>query len=271
MPIACAAIPILPESSVPRATPSPLPSSPSRSSSGTKTLSSSTSSVVAEMTPIFLACLPKEMPSASIPTTKAVTPSGARAKTTIAPATLPFVTTDTVATIDSLGAGVYRGGVGTGLRLGEGEAPDLLSASEAWHPPRFLFFVTVHHDGQRPGARVDREGDSGTGVGAADLLQEKHVGQKVRPRAAVLLRHAQPHKAHLGQLLERLRREPILPVQFAGKRRHLPVGELRCSFFYLPLLLAEFKVHKPSVRKCLGLTTHKDDSTSSPYLAPSPR
>ncbi len=40
---------------VPKATRRPLPSSPSLSSSGTNTLSSRTSSVVAEITPIFVA------------------------------------------------------------------------------------------------------------------------------------------------------------------------------------------------------------------------
>src|SRR5215217_6198603 len=91
-PKACAAIPIRPPASVPKAIPSPFPSSPSRSSSVTKTSSRSTSSVVAETTPIFSACLPKEIPSASMPTTKAVMPSGARAKRIMVPATRPLVT-----------------------------------------------------------------------------------------------------------------------------------------------------------------------------------
>src|ERR671916_591580 len=48
--------------------------------------------LLAETTPIFSACLPNEMPSAPIPTTKAVTPSGARAKRTMVPAARPLVT-----------------------------------------------------------------------------------------------------------------------------------------------------------------------------------
>jgi hypothetical protein len=94
---------------------------------------------------------------------------------------------------------------------------------------------------------VHRERYTDAGVGAADLLQEKHVGQKILSRSAELLRHAQPHESHICQLLERLRRETVFLVQLGSVRCHFAVGELRRSLLDFLLLFAEFEIHKPSI------------------------
>ena len=133
----------------------------SRSSSGTKTLSRSTSSVVAEMTPIFCACLPNETPSASMETTKAVRPRGAgegdHGAGDAAVRNPLLVAREPVAAFDPLGGRLYRGRVGACSGLGEGEGPDLVSLSKIRHPPRLLVLIPVHHDRERTRASVDSE------------------------------------------------------------------------------------------------------------------
>ena len=87
------------------------------------------------------------------------------------------------------------------------------------------------------------DGDADPGVRTRELLEDEDVGEEVRARAAVLVRHADAHQPELGELREDLLREAVLAVPLGRVRLDLGRGELSRERLDLPLLGAELEVH----------------------------
>ena len=92
-----------------------------------------------------------------------------------------------------------------------------------------------------------RERRADARVGAAQLFEKEAVREEVGPGPAVLLGHAQAHKARVGHLFQRLEGDPVFPVEFGRVGRYLPVGELCRALFDLLLFRAQAEVHGTSV------------------------
>jgi len=73
---------------------------------------------------------------------------------------------------------------------------------------------------------VDRDGDADARVPARELLEHEHVGEEVRPRSAVLLRHAGAHQPELGELGEDITREVVLAIPGGRVRLDLCADEV---------------------------------------------
>ena len=75
-----------------------------------------------------------------------------------------------------------RPGIRTCLRLGQREGADQLAAGERRDETRALLVGAEAEQRQRHGARVDGDRDPNAGVGARELLEHEHVGEKVGAR-----------------------------------------------------------------------------------------
>ena len=117
-------------------------------------------------------------------------------------------------------------GVGSRLGLGQREGADQLAARERRHEARPLLLGAEAQQRQGHGARVHGDGDADAGVAARELLDHEHVGEEVRPGAAVLLRHADAHQAELGELREDVAREVVLAIPLGGVRLDLGADEV---------------------------------------------
>ena len=80
-------------------------------------------------------------------------------------------------------------------RLGQRERGELLARRQRRHEALDLLLGAVVEDRQRARAGVHGDGHADARVGARELLEHEHVGEEVRPRAAVLLGHAHAHQA----------------------------------------------------------------------------
>ena len=109
-------------------------------------------------------------------------------------------------------ARAHRARVRAGARLGQRERGELLAGGEPRHVLGDLLRRAVVEDRQRAGARVHGDGHADAGVGARELLEHEHVGEEVRARAAVLLRHAHAHQAELAELGEQVAREVVVAI-----------------------------------------------------------
>ncbi len=76
------------------------------------------------------------------------------------------------------------GGVGTGLRLGEGVAADFFAASEGFEEFLFLFGGAEAMDGIAVKRILDGEDYAGGGATAGDFFDDDGVGDVVEARAA---------------------------------------------------------------------------------------
>src|SRR5947209_7227273 len=98
---------------------------------------------------------------------------------------------------DLLGPRLYGCSVGASLRLGEGEATDLLTPREIRDPSDFLLPGTMGQDGERSGASVYRKRHPDAGVSPTDLLDQQHVREEVHSATAVRLGDAPAHQPSL--------------------------------------------------------------------------
>ncbi len=175
--------------------------------------------------------------------------SASRAKTRTLCAWQPFVTHCFVPVMRSSAARVrMRRGVRARAGLGERERRQLVALGQRRHEALGLLARAVGRDRQRPGARVDGEGDPEAGVAARDLLDDEDVGEEVRARAAELLGHADAHEPELAELVGDLAREAPLAVPVGGARCDDLVGEAPCEVADLPLLVGEVVEHQRARR-----------------------
>ena len=128
-----------------------------------------------------------------------------------------------------LGLRDQRARVGARAGLGQRERADRLAARERRHEARALLLGAEGEQRQRAGGRVHRDRDADARVGTRELLEREDVREEVRPRPAVLLRHAHAQQAQLGQLREQLAREAVRAVPLRGVRRDLGVANSRVS------------------------------------------
>ncbi len=96
-------------------------------------------------------------------------------------------------------------------------------------------------------ARVHRDRDADTGVGARQLLEDEDVREEVGTGAAELLGDADSHEAELAQLREELARERVVPVPFRCVRCDFGLGDLSGQRLDLALLGGEREVHQARV------------------------
>ena len=119
----------------------------------------------------------------------------------------------------------------------------MLAACERRHEARLLLVRPEVEQRQRDGARVHGDGDADAGVGARELFEHEDVRDEVGAGAAVLLRHARPHQAELGELGEEIAREAVLAVPLGRVRLDLRSREVAGERLHLFLLRRRLEVH----------------------------
>ena len=97
------------------------------------------------------------------------------------------------------------------------------------------------------GVRAERDRDRG--VDARELLDRDRVGERVGAGAAVLLGERDPHPAELAELPDDLVGEGLRPVELAGDRGDLALGEVADGGAERLVLLGEVEVHGEEVSR----------------------
>ena len=123
-------------------------------------------------------------------------------------------------------AGADVAGVGARLGLGQPEGAELAPRGQVRHPLLLLLLGPEQVDRLRAQRGVRAHRDRHRGVHARELLDRDRVGERVAPRAAVLLRERDAHQPQPAELLHDLVREALLVIQRLGDRRHLALGEV---------------------------------------------
>ena len=80
-------------------------------------------------------------------------------------------------------------------------------------------------------------------IRAGELLEHEDVRQEVRPRAAVLLGHADTHEPELGELRVEIVGKPVLTIPLAGVRGDLRLGEVPGQRPDRLLIVRKLEVH----------------------------
>ncbi len=156
---------------------------------------------------------------------------------------------DLVAVEDVVVAVAPRGGaqgrrVAAGARLGEREAADQLARRERLQE---LFLDPLAAELQQRVADqrvVHRKNDAGRSADPADLFDHQAIGDGVHAGAAILLRHANAHQAHLARLAHRVAREDPLGVGLLGDRLHHLLGKAANLLLQHLLFVTELDKHK---------------------------
>ena len=91
--------------------------------------------------------------------------------------------------------------------------------------------------------RVRAQGDGHRGVDPGELLDDERVGQRVRARAAVLLRERDAHQPEVAELAHDLVGERLRAVQLLGDRRHLGRGEVAHRPAQQLVIIRQVEVH----------------------------
>ena len=123
--------------------------------------------------------------------------------------------------VGELGAGADVAGVGAGLGLGQAEGGEALAAAQPRQPFVLLLVAAPEVDRHRPQRGVGGHRDADRGVDPRQLFHRQHVGERVGPAAAVLLRERNPHQPQPPELLDDLVGKGLGPVQLLRHRLDL--------------------------------------------------
>ena len=140
-----------------------------------------------------------------------------------------------------MGAGRAR--VRACRRLGEAEGGELAPAREVGQPLPLLLLGSEEQKRHRPERGVRGDRDRHGGVDPRQLLDRDGVGERVAPRATVLLRDGDAHEAELGQLGDDLVREAVLAVELLCDGRDPLLGERADGVAQELVLVREVEVH----------------------------
>ena len=141
------------------------------------------------------------------------------------------------------GPGLLVARVRAGVRLGQGEAAELLAAGEGRQEALLLVLVAELLDRVADERVVDREDDAHVGADPRDLLDHDRVRHHVHPGAAVLGRHGHAGEAELARRAEEVLRELARLVDDGGPRPHDLFGEGADRVPEELLLLGELQIH----------------------------
>ena len=122
--------------------------------------------------------------------------------------------------------------------------PDARSGSHSL----LLLLGAEEEDRHRPERRVRRDRDRDRRVDPRQLLDRDRVRHRVAARAAVRLRHGNPHQPEPGQLGDELVREAVLAVELLGDRRDPLDREVAHGLPDQLLLVGEVEVHVEASR-----------------------
>ena len=138
------------------------------------------------------------------------------------------------------GPGLLVRGVRAGIRLGQGETAELLSAGERGEEAPLLVVVSelLAHQGV-----VHREDDAGVGAHSRDLLDHDRVGDRVHPGAPVLGGHRDPGQAELARLRKDVPRKLAGLVDPGRAGPDDLLGELAHRREEESLVLGELEIH----------------------------
>jgi hypothetical protein len=230
----------------------PLPSSPTRFSTGTRTLSRKIGVFGAPRQPIFRSWRPNVMPFIFFgSSTKALMPGGAAiaggARHQHDVLGLDAVAAPLLAAVDDVAVAVldrarrHRADVGAGLRLGDRDRGDDAALRDLRQEALALLLgaeVQQRHDEHRVEAGDRAAGRRDT----RDLFaSDAHQGQ-VAFRAAVALGHPQLHQAHVAVDRQQLGRKAVSLVDLGGDRRDVALDHAADAVAERQLLFGE--VHR---------------------------
>ena len=128
------------------------------------------------------------------------------------------------------GFGLQRGGVGAGLRLGEGVAADFFSAREGDEEFLFLFDGAEAMNGIAVEGILNGENDAGGGAGAGDFFDDDGVGDVIEAGAAFGFGDGDSGEAEFGGFAEKFAREFSGLVVFAGEGFYFGLARIRERF-----------------------------------------
>ena len=136
-----------------------------------------------------------------------------------------------------------RGGVAAGLRLRQREASEQLSASERLEERLLLVFATKLENRFADQRVVDRQNHTAAGTDPTDLLDDEAVGQRIHPRAVVLLGYEDPCEAQLSGLGEELAWKIARLVDLLRLGPYHLLGELPHGISQQTLFFTELDTH----------------------------
>src|SRR5580658_176698 len=134
------------------------------------------------------------------------------------------------------GFGLESGGVGAGLRFGEGVAADFFAACEGFEEFLFLFGRAIAMDGIAVERVLYGEDDAGGGAAAGDFFDDDGVGDVVESGAAFGFGEGDAGEAEFGGFGEEGAREVAGFVEFFGERTDFGFGEFANGFLEERLL-----------------------------------
>ena len=156
--------------------------------------------------------------------------------------------------------GQHRRNVGSGRRLGQAEAAQLLALRQRHEVALLLLLAAVPQQREGVQADVHRDQRAEGRLAPLDLLADQRLAHVVEAGAAVLGRDRRAQDAQLGHALDDPHVEVVVDVVVLGDRHHPPVDELTDGLLDRPLVVGQLKVHTaPRRRGC---------SASDPNRAP---
>src|SRR5271168_362547 len=141
------------------------------------------------------------------------------------------------------GFGLEGGGVGAGLRFGEGVAADFFAARVGLEEFLFLFRRAVAMDGIAIEGILDRENYAGGGAATGDFFDDDGVGDVIEAGAAFGFGESDAGEAEFGGFLERGAGEVTGFIEFFGERTDFRFGEVANGFLEERLFFGEVEVH----------------------------
>ena len=128
------------------------------------------------------------------------------------------------------GFGLEGGGVGAGLRFGEGVAADFFAARERFEKFLFLFGRAIAMDGMAVERILYGEDYACGGATAGDFFDDDGVGDVIEAGAAFGFGESDAGEAEFGGFGEEGAREVAGFVEFFGERADFGFGEFADGF-----------------------------------------
>ena len=125
-----------------------------------------------------------------------------------------------IAAGDLARGGAHGGEIRAGVGLGHGHGGDLAAGGDVGHPALELRARAGVIEVRRGHVGVHQHGDGEAAVGgAAELLRQHGVGERIEPRAAELRRIAHAEQAERAHLAQHLARHEALLLPGIGERQ----------------------------------------------------